>query len=76
MERKVLDTLKEYSGIIHTLPILVRLHEDAMETYNTSKEKDSVSGYSMEEWCMYVCMCLSVCLCVHTCTCIIVRVCI
>ena len=43
MERTVLDALTDYSGIIHTLPMLVRLHEDAMETYNASKEKDTVS---------------------------------
>lgn len=42
MERNVLDSLSDYSGIIHTLPILVRLHEDAMEVYDTSKEKDTV----------------------------------
>lgn len=44
MEQTVVDMMKEYSGIIHTLPILVRLHEEAMEVYNTSKEKDSVGG--------------------------------
>ena len=43
MELMVMDTLKEYSGVVHTLPILVRLHEEAMETYNASREKDSVS---------------------------------
>ncbi len=50
MQQSVVDMLKEYSGIIHTLPILVRLHEEAMEAYNTSKEKDSVCGgeYSRE----------------------------
>ena len=42
LERVVLSTLEDYSGIIHTLPILVKLHEDAMEAFNYSKEKDSV----------------------------------
>lgn len=43
VERNVLDALSDYVGVIHTLPMLVRLHEDAMEAYNTSKEKDTVS---------------------------------
>ena len=42
MERQVLDTLRDYSGIIHTLPMLVKLHEEAMDVYDASKEKDSV----------------------------------
>lgn len=44
VETKVVDTLRDYSGIIHTLPVLVKLHEEAMEIFNASKEKDSVSG--------------------------------
>ena len=44
MESKIMDALREYSGIIHTLPVLVKLHEEAMELYNASKERDSVSG--------------------------------
>ena len=43
MERQVKDTLDDYSGIIHTLPMLVKLHEEAMEVFNSSREKDSVS---------------------------------
>ena len=45
MERQVQDTLEDYSGIIHTLPMLVKLHEEAMEVFNASREKDSVSYY-------------------------------
>lgn len=43
MQRDVMETLGEYSGIVHTLPMLVRRHEESMETYNYSKQKDSVS---------------------------------
>lgn len=44
METEVMETLQEYSGVINTLPGLVRLHEEAMEYYNSSKMKDSVSS--------------------------------
>ena len=44
MESEVMESLQEYSGVINTLPGLVRLHEEAMEYYNSSKTKDSVSG--------------------------------
>jgi len=47
LEQQVLNTLQEYSGIIHTLPVLVKLHGEAMEAYNSSKEKDSVSYNAM-----------------------------
>lgn len=43
MESLVMETLQEYSGVINTHPGLVRLHEEAMEYYNNSKNKDSVS---------------------------------
>ena len=43
MESQVMETLQEYSGVINTLPGLVRLHEEAMEYYESSKNKDSVS---------------------------------
>ena len=43
IEKQVMETLQEYSGVINTLPGLVRLHEEAMEYYNFSKNKDSVS---------------------------------
>jgi len=43
VDKDVADTLREYSSIIHTLPVLVKLHEEAMELFKTSKEKDSVS---------------------------------
>lgn len=43
MDRQVQDTLDDYSGIIHTLPMLVKLHEEAMELFNSSKEKETVS---------------------------------
>lgn len=43
METQVVDILRDYSGIVHTLPVLVKLHEEAMELFNASKEKDSVS---------------------------------
>ena len=42
METEVMETLHEYSGVINTFPGLVRLHEEAMEYYNNSKNKDSV----------------------------------
>ena len=41
-----METLQEYSGVINTLPGLVRLHEEAMEYYNSSKTKDSVSTHT------------------------------
>ena len=44
MEAQVMETLQEYSGVLNTLPGLVRLHEEAMEYYNSSKSKDSVSS--------------------------------
>lgn len=43
VEEEVMETLQEYSGVINTLPGLVRLHEEAMDYYNFSKNKDSVS---------------------------------
>ncbi len=43
VDAQVVDVLRDYSGIIHTLPVLVKLHEEAMEIFNSSKEKDSVS---------------------------------
>ena len=43
MEAQVMETLQEYSAVINTFPGLVRLHEEAMEFYNFSKNKDSVS---------------------------------
>ena len=42
MESRIMESLQEYSGIINTLPGLVRLHEEAMEYYNFSKNKDTV----------------------------------
>ena len=51
VEAQVVDILRDYSGIIHTLPVLVKLHEEAMELFNASKEKDSVCV------CVYVCVC-------------------
>ena len=44
LETQVVDVLRDYSGIIHTLPVLVKLHEEAMELFNASKEKGSVSA--------------------------------
>ena len=43
LTKGVIEGLEEYSGIIHTLPVLVKLHEDAMAVYNESKQKGSVS---------------------------------
>ena len=48
METRVVDTLRDYTGIIHTLPVLVKLHEEAMDLFNASKEKDSVRGEERE----------------------------
>ena len=42
LEHWVVETLQEYVGIIHTLPVLVKLHEEGMEIFNSSREKDSV----------------------------------
>ena len=42
MSKGVIESLEEYSGIIHTLPVLVKLHEEAMAVYNESKQKGSV----------------------------------
>ncbi len=44
IENNVLNALSDYVGTIHTLPTLVRLHEEAMETYKTSKDKDTVNA--------------------------------
>lgn len=46
MTKGVIEGLEEYSGIVHTLPVLVKLHEDAMTVYNESKQKGSVSCLS------------------------------
>ena len=43
LEHGVIESLDEYSGIIHTLPVLVKLHEEAMSFYNEVKQKGSVS---------------------------------
>ncbi len=43
VDKDVVDTLRDYSSIIHTLPVLVKLHEEAMEIFKASKDKDSVS---------------------------------
>ena len=45
MESEVMESLQEFLGAINTLPGLVRLHEEAMEYYNSSKTKDSVGVY-------------------------------
>ena len=42
LTKGVIEGLEEYSGIVHTLPVLVKLHEDAMAVYNESKQKGSV----------------------------------
>ncbi len=42
IESNVLNALSDYVGIIHTLPTLVRMHEEAMEIYRVSKDKDTV----------------------------------
>lgn len=62
MESLVMETLQEYSGVINTHPGLVRLHEEAMEYYNNSKNKDSVSRPKLPLYfnkhvytCMYIC---------------------
>ena len=52
VEAQVVDVLRDYSGIIHTLPVLVKLHEEAMEIFNASKEKDSVNGWVGLPWDM------------------------
>ena len=66
MGTQVMETLQEYSGIINTLPGLVRLHEEAMEFYNFSKDKDSVS----------VCVCVCACARARACACVRVCVCV
>lgn len=43
LEHGVIESLEEYSGIIHTLPVLAKLHEEAMSLYNEVKQKGSVS---------------------------------
>ena len=55
MESLVMETLQEYSGVINTHPGLVRLHEEAMEYYNNSKNKDSVSRPSYHYTSTSVC---------------------
>lgn len=52
MGRQVVDTLDDYSGIIHTLPMLVKMHEEAMDVFNSSREKDSVSYGWRPAYCL------------------------
>lgn len=42
LELDVIEGFEEYSGIIHTLPVLVKMHEEAMAAYNQCKQKGSV----------------------------------
>lgn len=41
LDQCVVEGLAEYSNIFHTLPDMVKLHEEATEVFNASKEKDS-----------------------------------
>ena len=50
LSKGVIEGLEEYSNIVHTLPVMVKLHEDAMAVYNESKHKGSVSNKYMNEW--------------------------
>jgi hypothetical protein len=47
LEQSTVNTLQDYSGILHTVPGIVKLHEDAMKAYNVSKEKDSKKDAEM-----------------------------
>ena len=40
----VIEELEEYVSIIHTLPVLVKLHDEAMALYDEIKQKGSVSS--------------------------------
>ena len=65
MEAQVMGTLQEYSGVINTFPGLVRLHEEAMEFYNSSKNKDSVSLLLTHAY-IHVSV-LHTCMCTYSC---------
>ena len=43
LEVEVVEDLEEYSSIVHTLPILIKMHEEAMASFNECKQKASVS---------------------------------
>lgn len=43
LEVDVIEGLEEYLSIIHTLPVLVKKHEEAMTAFNACKEKGSVN---------------------------------
>ena len=42
LEANMVEGLEEYSSIVHTLPVLVKMHEEAMACFNESKHKGSV----------------------------------
>ena len=65
LQQGVIEGLEEYSGIMHTLPVLVKLHEEAMGAYNDSKQKGSVCIMYMScilYMCDYVHVCMYVCM--------------
>ena len=41
LEQSTIDVLQDYSGTLHKIPGIVKLHEDAMKAYQHSKERDS-----------------------------------
>jgi sorting nexin-9/18/33 len=41
IELDTIEVLEEYTNMIHTLPVLVRMHEEAMSYFNDSKQKGS-----------------------------------
>lgn len=43
LEVEVIEDLEEYSSIIHTLPVLIKMHEEAMASFNDCRQKGSVS---------------------------------
>ncbi|XP_003384967.1 PREDICTED: uncharacterized protein LOC100640359 [Amphimedon queenslandica] len=41
LDVEVIEDLEEYSSIIHTLPVLIKMHEEAMASFNECKQKAS-----------------------------------
>lgn len=46
LDVEVIEDLEEYSSIVHTLPLLIKMHDEAMASFNDCKQKASVSYFS------------------------------
>lgn len=55
LEANTIEGLEEYSSIVHTLPVLVKLHEEAMASFNESKQKGSVCYINNNNYVLITC---------------------